>query len=461
MHILRWDNATKSLRLDDLPPEAWKIITGTDGPAGNVYQLYTRVPWLYRGVNLRAEAVAGVPVKLLRGETEIDQPEKALPWWDQLSDILDGIAADRTIYGASYNILEQNQYGGGQRVRRLLPTTIMPRATETDGLIGWKRSVGGKVVEFALEDLIWSWVPSREKEIGPGIPPARAAVEAAGLIQHADQFASAYFARGAIGGLLIDVEEGGASDADMTRLQEWIQRRVLGIKNAFSANVGRRKLNVHELGQKTGDLALPELTDKKREDISTALGIPHSLLFSNAANYATARQDMLTFYDTTIVPECHKIAAALNRWLLAPLGYRLEFAPEKLEVYQQQEATKAEHVTRLFVAGVITKNEAREQMNYELLPETPDVEEPKQLEAPQIVDGQVTLRDTPADDLRRWQRKAETRMAEGKPDKALEFASDVIPGTLAAAVRGALEGVTDATAARGVFDAVLAWEGYP
>ena len=68
---------------------------------------------------------------------------------------------------------------------------------------------------------------------------------------------------------------------------------------------------------------------------------------------------------------------------------------------------------------------------------------------------------TKAADLERWQRKAVKRYTEGKPDKAQEFESEVIPPALAAAIRGALSETVDAADVPAVFRDALAWEGYP
>jgi len=90
--------------------------------------------------------------------------------------------------------------------------------------------------------------------------------------------------------------------------------------------------------------------------------VPHSLLFSSAANYATARQDDLHFYDKTILPQARRIESALNAQVFAPLGVRLRFAPERLELYQELEAQKADKLAALVNAGILTREEARVEL---------------------------------------------------------------------------------------------------
>ena len=50
----------------------WTILTGEDNNTATTQELFEAVPWLYRGITLRADAVAGMPFALYRGQTEYD-----------------------------------------------------------------------------------------------------------------------------------------------------------------------------------------------------------------------------------------------------------------------------------------------------------------------------------------------------------------------------------------------------
>src|SRR5690606_2144596 len=156
----------------------------------------------------------------------------------------------------------------------------------------------------------------------------------------------------------------GLSETETRRLETWAQRTMSGLKKAFHVLGVSAEVKVNSLGQQVplGDLALPALTDKKREDIATVFGVPHSILFSNAATYATARQDDLHFYDKTIIPEARRIERALNRQVFIPLGWRLSFRPELLEVYQALEAEKADKLALLYDRGIYSREEVRAEL---------------------------------------------------------------------------------------------------
>jgi hypothetical protein len=46
-----------------------------------------------------------------------------------------------------------------------------------------------------------------------------------------------------------------------------------------------------------------ELTTERRQSIATALGVPHSIVAADAANFATAQQDEINFLNNCIIPK--------------------------------------------------------------------------------------------------------------------------------------------------------------
>jgi len=73
---------------------------------------------------------------------------------------------------------------------------------------------------------------------------------------------------------------------------------------------------------------------------------------SNAANFATAEADRLTFYDMTVVPQANAIARQLNAQLFAPAGMRFEWHPQELQIYQTDENERASAFATYVNAGI-------------------------------------------------------------------------------------------------------------
>jgi len=95
------------------------------------------------------------------------------------------------------------------------------------------------------------------------------------------------------------------------------------------------------------DLAFTELDKIAKDNIAMAFGIKQTLLDSEAANYATAQEDRLSFYEDTIKPRARMFEDALNTQLLARDGMRLEFKFEELDIFQEDEGDRAELLNKL------------------------------------------------------------------------------------------------------------------
>ena len=440
----------KAININSLPEDAWTILRG-GAEQGDVFKYYKTVPWLNRGVNLRADAISGMPFALMQNGEEVEDP--TLPFWEDMPDLLNTIAADRTMYGSAYLFKERNLLRT-LGLRRLGPGSIKPIFEEEQGLIGFKRMINNKTLLFEVDDLVYSWLPSRDqKELGPGTPPAQTALMAAEVLQNIDKLIGGFFARGALRILMVSIES--ATPEETQRIESWFKRVATGVKNAFRAIATSAALSVIELGHAPKDLALESLSDQKREDIATALGIPLTMLMSaNAGGLGgggVREQDTLDFLNHTIIPETRKIQADLNKQLFKPLGFELKFKPEELEIFQAQESAKADKLAILFDRKIIDKNEFRSQMGYKPVEEEkPDP--PALPPGPMIIDGQAQEITPEEKALRQWEAKAKKRVKEGKHEKALEFESEAISPEHHESIVQALKTARSAKDVQGVFD---------
>lgn len=357
--------AAKALPLDALTGEAWRAL-GRSLDESEVAQRYEDTPWFRRGVDVRCEALAALPFSFI--ETATGKPLETgtlppLPFELELETLLNVLEGWLTLYGAAYLYKGFNAAGVLRELRPIHPMTVTPRYSASRGIDHFERRAGETMLVVSPAELAYIWMPSRRSEVGPGVAPARAALAAANLLNSADEFGRLYFENGVIAPALVTVPP-GTPEGEMRRLESWAQRTLSGLKKAFNVMGIAAEVKVSSLGEQVplGDLALPALTDKKREDIATVFGVPHSILFSNAATYATARQDDLHFYDKTIIPEARRIERALNRQVFVPLGWRLAFRPELMEVYQALEAEKADKLALLYDRGIYSREEVRAEL---------------------------------------------------------------------------------------------------
>jgi hypothetical protein len=435
---------------------AW-ITSGSTSERNTTATYYRAVPWLMRGIEMRANALASVPFQIVRGETPIDTS-------DEYKDAL-GILPDpyrmmwlleaALCFGPAYLWREKNT-----RVTKALKyvaaSTITPQIDPVLGLTGFSRQLStGAPIKAKPEDVLYFWKPDPYVELGPPqVTPVGAALAASGVLFNLDAFTAAFWQRGAIRATLLTTD-GASLPSARAELKAWWQKAVTGINNAFSANViNSGKVTPVVIGDGLDSLQNEGLTTKQREDISTALGIPFSVMNSTAAGGlgggGVVSQDEKHFYDKTIRPECNYIAGELNRQLFAPMGLRFEFLLDGLDVFQEDEAQRAAAFKVYVDAGLplevsglmlglelpegwtwerIANEKAdrqaaiAEQMKPAVPPPAPgqpaqpqDAQQPEQPAQPNPFAAKATL-----DDLRKWRAKSKKR------GSLADFESDTIP----------------------------------
>jgi len=310
--------------IKNVPLSEWR--PGWSNEEGNRLSLATLagfVPFLSRGIAMRADALAGLPWSIRnKSDDDVWTSDDALPpddlkWLANLPEVLHRIEASLTVSSTGYLLKERNR----MRVlglRFLSPDTMTAVWDTRNGLTHFERSIVDTRTRFMPDEIVYFWAKGVH-ETTPRPSPAANAANAAGVLFSMDAYTKAYFDRGAIRATLLTYDGPPPSEADRAKLKGWWSKAVGGIKNAFAAEVINAAIKPVTIGDGVGDLGNVPLTEEKRQDVGTALGIPLSLLLANAANYATAQADRRNFYELTIIPEANLVARTINEQLLTPL----------------------------------------------------------------------------------------------------------------------------------------------
>lgn len=457
--------ALKAVPMERLPDTAFRWYTPhITGDEGNVETYYVRVPWLNRAVDLRASAVAALPFAIVRenGEeydTSDDYQNKAgcMP---NPAETLYLVEAALSVLGRAYLFNLRNSRKSLD-LRYLLPTSVEPVMDVANGLTGFMRNVGARTYPLDVEDIVYFWKLDPFVELGPGNNSAgMAALSAAGVVYNVDEFAEKFFERGAIKVTLLTVK-GAIQKEERERVKTWWQKVFTGISRAWSTDIVQAEaIEPVVVGEGIKELSDTSLTKEKREDIAAAFGIPMTLLWSTQAGGlgggGVVAQDDFHFYDKTIVPEAKFIAGVLTEQVFKPMGLRFVFRPETLDVFQADEAQRAQAFKTYTDAGLKKSVVARmlglelpEGIEYDDLdgdddePEQPPQfgqEQPGQppQPAPEFIAQQQAVAQAAAqramfDDLRKWRRKAVKRGG------VVDFESEYIPADLADAIDYAID----------------------
>ena len=352
----------KQVAINQLPPEAWTTLgIGTSGEFADIEELWRVVPWLNRGIGILSNALTALPWVLLdkSGEevdTSQDYSNATGLWADPFRDLW-LMEASLNLFGSSYWLKEKR--GRGRMtlpadLRYFVPHTITPKLDSTDGLTGFERKISGRQPEmFEVDDLIYIWNADPYTEVGPPEwSRAMAAMSASRIVRNMDEFAADFFEKGMIKTTLLRVS-GNPPPAELERIKSIWGRVMKGLKSAYDQMVVRSEgVEPVVIGEGISELGNTDYSSEKREEIASALGVPHSSLFSSASNFAVKEGDKRDLYEETVIPDARLISSTLNKQYFEPLGYRLQFRPEEMSIFQEEEEDRSGVVLNLANAAL-------------------------------------------------------------------------------------------------------------
>lgn len=450
---------------------------GTDKEGKSADKLAGRVAVLARCVEIRSQAIAGLPRQIVNRETgkvvatanfpspQLDDDGRPITEEDlgfdiDMDDLWWRTEMAQCLLAEAYWSLVKNR-ARLLEVRWLDPRTIDPKYSNSAGVTGFMRTIGGQKRPLAVEDVVWYHRPGL-KELGPGKSPGQIAARAAGISDYMDRFIEAFFERGAMPTTVV-FSESLPEKNERSRVKKYLESILTGIGNAFGVEVLNAALKFQTLTPPLKEMVIPQIDDKAQAKIAIAMGVPHSLLFQAAANYATAQVDDLSFYTKTIVPEAMFLQRQVNKLLFKKLGLLFQFRPDQMEIFQQQELEKVTSAIQLFDRQVIDGDELRSAAGFqpkeqtavpEAIPDT-DMDEDEDGDDPAPTPTPTRSRavsDAQAVELKQWERKVTKRLADERP-YTIPFAPEHLTPVQTAVVRKALLNATTKEEVKAAFAA--------
>jgi HK97 family phage portal protein len=418
------------------------LVSGGNGQ--NALDLFSSVAWTFWCVNQRAGNVARIPYLILPVGVEGDDPDLAVDWGIDLRPLFWDVEAWLRLKGAAY-VLKQLP----EKLRTLNATTMRVKEYDSDGPTTFEQRVGAETILYSADELLYFRLFNPKDDIHEGVASGEVGSGPAQLIKYAGDWAAAFFKNGAMPAVILSTD-GVVPPNERERIESRWKEMLQGVQRAWETLVLDRELKPTVIGQPIKDLAMPELEQIKKEQILAAHNMPPAI--ANPSLNKAEREELDEIFITHhIRPDVERwIEPVFNEQLFNPLGLRLSFQYRELEVLQKAELEKAE-ASSFFVTGMmlpayekntVSVDEVRRVLDAVLQAAAPR-EIPAQLQqapegdeeedgvegAPTPVDERIEQRLPKAllDDLDRWERKAVTRIKEGYPRKALEFASDAIP----------------------------------
>lgn len=338
--------------------EAGTRIT-TDQELGYV-QSFERVEMINRGVNLIVNACASL---------EYDIKSK------MMDGVVDGIRQKQLNTLLNHR---PNPYQSEQEFRKNIFTDFVLEgnvfvyfdgafmyhlpASKVEILTDEKTFIKGYLynglVEFRERD-VFSFKDISSQSIYRGSSRLESAKRSVRTLYNMEQFQDSFFENGAVFGMVLTTENTLSTVAKERTIQYWQQK--------YNPKVGGRRPVILDSGlkpQKITDTSFKEMDFDQsikthQEKILQALGVPPILLMGG--NNANIAPNLRLFYLETVMPIVRAYVSALERYF----GYDVDVVTQNVSALQPDIKDIASYHATLVNGGVITPNEARQELRYE------------------------------------------------------------------------------------------------
>jgi HK97 family phage portal protein len=445
---------------------AWVAALERSNGAVDEQGAYNSVPLIFRAVLLRSNAVAGAPYRIMKGESETDWPFET-----NLRQLIWKTEAALLLSGSAFWLKRANS----MRVRDLQwlnPFHMTVQYDKSTGQLTFKQDLeGGKT--YTQDQIVYFHEFNPTDDLTSGTSSTEVSLGNAKLMRYITDFAGEFFRNGAMPTTIVHVPT-GTPESETKRVEKFFNRMVTGVKNAFrviAVQGGRtgEGIDVQTVTHPIKDLAMPDLQDQALKNIAWAFGIPETML-TDAANYATAKEHRLSFWQDTVRPHADVwLAPTINEQLLAKMGLNFEFAYDEMDIFQEDESDRSDSFKNYVDAGMspaiaaeILGIELPKGVDYAALDDY--ARETLTLRAQananrnnDIINNNDGSNGKMADELRAWRKFALNRL--GKESR--EFECKYIPKSLQGAIQGALEKAHTEDDINRIFEDVKRWERYP
>lgn len=361
------DSNVKNVSVAQLDQFLLYLMRGSQG-GGNISELRRVVPWLFRSIDTIAQKTADFPFEIqdLNGNI-VDSSQdwqNVLEFTKDFKTLLFKISASLNLHGQAYIFPASNRLSTAKGIpaelRYYVPQSITPIITEQNGLERFDRQTGTIKTPIKVEDLLYFWLPDPDVELGPPLAyPAKAALNAAGVLSALDKFFDKHAKSGLIRAFIANVKNAPnfASEqgqAAKEKIEEQLNRTLTGEANEGAIRaINADSVTITAIGEGLKELENVELTDEKRADIAVAMNMPATYIWSGDASGigggGVSKEDTFRLYDNNIVPGFNFIAGVFNPFF-QELGYKIIGKPETLDVFQEDEVSRTSALSSLTTA---------------------------------------------------------------------------------------------------------------
>lgn len=286
---------------------------------------------VFRCVNLLSSSVARIPLRLMKGEEQIDS-HPIVSLLDSPNSLMDRSKLLRTVvshkcnYGAAYLVLDDPDSKGVPRGLYCLPPNDVAPVFGAGGLYdlrGWVYGAGDSQTKFSTEEIArFEYAVSPENPLRAVSP-----IEVARLTVEQDYLAAIYNKAvlensGAPAGVLKYAGEGRMSEEDARHVKAQWMSAYGGAKNAESIAVLSGNFEFDSIGTPSKDLQWLEGREWSQHEIAAVFQVPPLFVGdteSSGISDAGLRVQERMLYTGAVMPLARAIESVLNKQLVHPI----------------------------------------------------------------------------------------------------------------------------------------------
>ena len=344
---------------------------------------YLKNAIVYRCVNEISKGASSVPLLLKNGDEIVEQH----PLIDLLnrpnplqsySEFFNSLFGYVLLGGNAYILKVGSEMGTPQELHQLRPDRMVIKGSGNPIPDRYEYVVNGRVQKTYMVDQVNGYSEVKHVKLwNPlddyyGLSPMSAAAVEVDQFNMSSKHNVNLLQNGArpSGAVIFKPQDDAGFAANLSESQR--QQLLTDLNNRFSGagNAGRPMLlegdfDWKEMGLTPKDMDFHRLKNMAATDIALCFGVPSQLVgVPDAQTYANVSEARLALYEETIIPHLRKIQSDLNEWLVPLYDDRLtlEFDIDSIPALSERKRKTYENVTSAVREGIMTRNEAREQI---------------------------------------------------------------------------------------------------
>ena len=322
---------------------------------------------VFRAVKIISDTAAKSGFKVYRnGEEYSDAVTDALI--DSFKKVKRTFILHSTVGGTGYLAKQRNgqEFGGSTVGFKVLDTRKVQivASSNTGEIVAYKATDAtrpGVMLTYRPEDVL-KYVPTEDPNMPHvGISPIAAVLFDALSDDRAAMSNFVFFDNDATPASIVRVKDGVTPDG-AKKMEEWLKLKNGGAKNKNRTVVLQGVEDIVKLSNDS-DGKYSGLRKESTEKVCAALGVPKSVLnYTDGVTYSNASAQYTAFIENTVRPLEHDIEELLEQALAEyGEGFEVEVVDNHVDDLEARQKIALANVN----AGIVTRNEAREEMGME------------------------------------------------------------------------------------------------